>query len=391
MKYTLMHKETPVADIGIDAITQGIYEVNAVYRQDHVPLGVVNHDGLVDVKLLNAWWMGRGIPASRAGLRDALETLRVTAARELLVKGFGLSLSDQYWVCPKDKGLKWEAVNFFENDFSPDVGDALFGRKNGTKTPDLMSPDNTSDGWLKKKWIIQGGKRKLLKAGSPPYYQEPFNEVLASALCKRLNVPHIDYDLVLDHGEPLSVCDNFIDTHTELVSAWYIALTETMKGNGSKYRHFNVCCKNLKITGMKEHIDKMITVDYIIANTDRHYNNFGAVRNAETLAWAGPAPLYDSGTSLWHNMDIDMIRPGYKIESKPFRNNHGDQIKLVDNFDWLDFGALSILDEEFEAILKKNDHVKKERRDVLSAALKARVKSLRQIAVNQGGKRFSPP
>jgi hypothetical protein len=382
-----MHREIPVADIGIDDITCGIYEVNAIFHQEHFPLGIVNHEGKIDVKLLNAWWTGRGIPATRAGLRDALETLRITMAQELLAKGFGLSLSDQYWIRPDNKGLKWEAINFFENDFSPDVGDVLFGGKNGARTLNLMSPDNTSDGWLKKRWIIHGGKRKLLKAGSPPYYQEPFNEVLASALCRRLNIPHVDYTLVFIHGEPVSVCDNFIDTRTELVSAWYIAMTETMKSNSSKYRHFDRCCKNLGIEGMMKHIDKMITADYLIANTDRHYNNFGAVRDAGTLAWTGPAPLFDSGTSLWYNMDIDMIKPGYKITSKPFRNNHAEQIKLVNDFDWLDFDSLSDVDEEFEDILKTNDHIKEERRGVLSAALREKVKNLRQIVMDQTKKR----
>jgi hypothetical protein len=162
-----------------------------------------------------------------------------------------------------------------------------------------------------------------------------------------------------------------------------------MKSNGSKYQHFNNCCKNLKIEGMREHVDKMIVIDYIIANTDRHFNNFGAVRDAGTLAWIGPAPLFDSGTSLWHNMDIDMIKPGHKIESKPFRNNHRDQIKLVRNFEWLDFDSLLSLDEEFETILKRNDYVKKVRRDTLCAALKERVENLRQIVMNQTRERSS--
>jgi hypothetical protein len=389
MKYTLMHKEIPVADIGIDDITHGIFAIHSVYHQEHFPIGVVNRDGKIDVRLLNHWWTGRGIPASRSGLRDALEALRVTTAQELLTKGFGLSLSDQYWVCSKDNDLKWRDINFFDNDFSPDVGNALFGRKNGTKELNLMSPDNTSDGWLKKRWIIHEGKRKLLKAGSPPYYQEPFNEVLVSVLCKKMNIPHVEYTLVLTHGEPLSVCENFIDTHTELVSAWYIAITDTMKSNSSKYQHFNSCCRKLRIEGMKDHIEKMITVDYIIANTDRHYNNFGAIRNAGTLAWAGPAPLFDSGTSLWYNMDFDMIKPDYKITSKPFRSNHRDQIKLVDNFDWLDFDSLQTIDEEFEGILKSNEHIKKARRDVLCAALKTRVKNLRHIVIHQTRERSS--
>ncbi len=45
----------------------------------------------------------------------------------------------------------------------------------------------------------------------------------------------------------------------------------------------------------------MLTLDYIIANGDRHYNNFGFIRNAETLEWQGLAPIFDSGASLWHN------------------------------------------------------------------------------------------
>ncbi len=34
----------------------------------------------------------------------------------------------------------------------------------------------------------------------------------------------------------------------------------------------------------------MIVLDYLIANEDRHLNNFGVIRNAETLEWLGFAP-----------------------------------------------------------------------------------------------------
>jgi len=52
---------------------------------------------------------------------------------------------------------------------------------------DLLSPCNTSDGWLRKKWKIIDGKRCLLKSGSNPFQQEPLNEVLATSLHQRLN------------------------------------------------------------------------------------------------------------------------------------------------------------------------------------------------------------
>lgn len=51
-----------------------------------------------------------------------------------------------------------------------------------------MSPDNTSDGWLRKKWVIQNQRRVLLKSGSRESQQEPLNEVLANMICDRLDI-----------------------------------------------------------------------------------------------------------------------------------------------------------------------------------------------------------
>ena len=85
----------------------------------------------------------------------------------LILKCYALSLSDHYWLRPMGSAINWSDVNFFENDFSRDVGEMLFGREPADKKRiNLMSPDNTSEGWLKKKWIITDGERKLVKGGS---------------------------------------------------------------------------------------------------------------------------------------------------------------------------------------------------------------------------------
>jgi hypothetical protein len=388
MKYTLMHKELPVADIEIDESTNGISGIDTVYNGEHLPFGVTDHNNRVGAAFLNDWWIGRGIPASRLGLREALGLLGIEHSQKLLIKGFGLSLSDQYWVCPKDKDLTWQDINFFNNDFSSDVGNTLFGSVKGTKEINFISPDNTSDGWLMKKWVINEGRRMLIKSGSRPYRQEPFNEVMVSALCRRMNIPHIEYTLVLNQEEPLSACNNFVDRDTELISAWRIMLTETIKKPDSRYVHFNICCKNLGIKNMKDYLNKMLTLDYIIANTDRHFNNFGVIRNAESLEWVGPAPIFDSGTSLWHDAEIgiDKIGAGNKNKSKPFRSTHREQIKMVNDFTWLDFNALRGIDDEFEDILKKNNYIRKERRDILCSAVRDRVKELHEVVMRRSRK-----
>lgn len=70
-------------------------------------------------------------------------------------------------------------------------------------------------------------------------------------------------------------------------------------------------------------------------------NNFGAIRDATTLEWLGPAPIFDCGTSLWFDNLFRWGMPEDKAPSKPFAENHAEQIKLVSAFDWLDMDALA--------------------------------------------------
>lgn len=56
--------------------------------------------------------------------------------------------------------------------------------------------------------------------------------------------------------------------------------------NTSVYQHFVNCCKALGIKDVVPFLDRMIVLDYLIANEDRHLNNFGVLRNAETLEWS---------------------------------------------------------------------------------------------------------
>jgi hypothetical protein len=374
----------PVMDVKIDDYDKIIVSIGNIYNEHHIPVGVIGKKS-VERGLLNEWWTGRKIPASRPGLEEALERLQVRTEKDLVLKGFGLSLSDQYWIRPIGTNVQWDDINFFEHDFSPDVGNAFFEKqdKQSSEKMDLLSPDNTSDGWLKKKWIIQGGKRLLVKAGSAPYYQEPANEVIASSIAKKLGIPHIAYRLITDGDRPLSVCENMINSDTELISAWNIMKTESARNDRSRYQHCMVSHEKIGIKDMPSYLEKMLVLDYIIVNTDRHLNNFGSIRNAETLEWHGPAPLFDSGTSLWHNQDVDQISAVREMESKPFRNRHSDQIKLVTNFNWIRFDKLKGIEEEFADVLGKAGCMKKERIKALCVALKTRITHLERDINNK--------
>lgn len=351
MKCTLMHKRIPVADLELDEVTGFILKISKVYEEKHVPVGISCKKGVIDRRELNEWWTDRSIPASRSGLRHALEQLQISNSKALLVRCFGLSLSDQYWIKPDGEDITWDKVNFFENSFSEDIGDVLFGEAKKAEGFSFSSPDNTSDGCLKKRWKIIDGKRCLIKSGSNPFHQQPFNEVIATKVMEKLNIPHVPYTLIWDKGLPYSVCEDFITAETELVPAWRILKTQKKSNNVSVYQHFIHCCQELGVDDIEQSIDKMLVLDYIIANEDRHFNNFGLIRNAETLEWLGFAPIYDSGTSLGYDKLPAQIRSQADITCKPFKKNHLDQLKLVTDFSWLDIDALQGIGETIRGIL----------------------------------------
>lgn len=381
MDCILMHKSIPVLNIVIDEATSSIIRINEVINPLHLPIGVNFNKGNVDRAFLNEWWKGRSIPASRMGINKALEELNVSNTQKLLEKSYGLSLSDQYWICPKGSNLRWENINFFNNSFSEDVGNILLGKGTDSKSISLISPDNTSDGWLKKKWQIIDGKRYLIKGGSGAIRQEPYNEVFASRVMERLDIPHVSYSLSMIDDYPYSICEDFITKDTELISAWYIMQTQKKPNDVSIYEHFISCTERLGIPYVSDFLDKMLTLDYLIVNEDRHQNNFGAVRDADTLAWQNMAPIYDSGTSLWFDTPTSMISAKYIQMSKPFKTSHAEQLKLVKSFNWLDYTKLKNIDEEFREIIKDSVFIDDTRRDKLCYAIKGRVEMLSEAVM----------
>ena len=43
-----------------------------------------------------------------------------------------------------------------------------------------------------------------------------------------------------------------------------------------------------------EDVEKMLTIDYLMANFDRHWNNFGVLIDSESREWLRAAPVFDT-------------------------------------------------------------------------------------------------
>ena len=377
--YLLMNKNTPILLFLYDEETHSVAKIEEVFNEAYAPLGIVDYKNGISRRAFNNWWNDRAIPASRENYSRIMQELKIGSSVELLEKCSGFSLSDQYWIKNSNSPAQWEDLNFFENEFSEDIGKLLLGQHEAHLNLNLVSPDNASDGDLIKKWKIIDGERYLIKGGNSLNNQEPYNEVVASHLYERILNPgeYVPYFLIQDEGKMYSACKTMVTTDEELVSALAIDGTIKLRGDQSLHNHFILACENLGIENANMMIDKMLTCDYILANYDRHYRNFGAIRNVETLKWKGFAPVYDSGSSLWARTATSEIAP-FNYKAKPFKTDPQEQFKLVSDLSWLDASKLEGFENDVVQVLSQNPLMDGHRVSLISHHVKERIQAVLQ-------------
>lgn len=382
----LMNKNTEVLIADYDDILHGFSEIYEIKNIEYAPLIVkhayYNAPSESDFKRsLSDWFCGRGIPSWRDDLDILLHKLNVNVSEELLNKAFGLSLSDQYWIKPYDSKIKYEDINFFEHDFKDSsLMDITFSNVRNEDVS-LFSPNNTTDGRLKKTWILESGKRFLLKGGFKGEVMQPFNEALASLICERLCFDHVKYTIDVVKGQIVSKCPCFIDSNTEYVSAYQIVHCYCKKEN--IYEEYIEVLKEHGISKARESIENMFILDYLILNEDRHLNNFGIIRDVNTLKWICVAPIFDNGQAL--NI-VDYNEEEIIINGKArffySVNDFDSLLKNIENITRFDLTKLDGVVEEFETMLHKFQDITKmtdRRIHTLCTLLFTRIENFKKI------------
>lgn len=382
-KFTLMNKNKKVFDFEYNDEQHLIvgFERNYQDNEKYSPFGLIKNDS-IDKNSFNKWWKNRQIPASRNGLKEVLNKSGIYDEDNfdlLDAKVYCLSLSDQYWAKKYNENILWEDINFFENEFSEDIGKVLF---NGGKTSlnlNLNTPDMTSNGNYEKRWKIINGDRYLIKAGGKMINQEPFNEVIATKLYERIlnDDEYVKYEIAYDNKKAVSICKNFITPNTELIPAWKIDEYYETKKSENKYEHYIRCLNKLNIPNANLLVDKMLICDFILANKDRHFNNFGVIRNVETLEFEKVAPIFDNGCSLW--FDENDMYVGEFFLTKPFEEYEKKQVSLVKNISWLDISKLDGFAEEVKEILSSNKLLSNERIEKVIKQIKSRIEYVSKL------------
>jgi len=375
-EYILKHKEIPVVIFRMNEENYNLLGVSKILDVQRLPFSIENGNNLAQCAIkLNSWIRGRGLADSRKDINKVKDIFKTESKEELIVRSYGLNLTDHYWLHKTEENLKWKDVNFFDNKF-----DKL--KVGGRANPDIdesvgdKSPNFCVDGSIEKRWVIkENDVRVLLKGSRYNRMQEPFNEAIASRIMDELGIEHVAYSLerTEDKNIPYSECKCMVDRNLEYINALFVMESGEYERK-DPYIHYLEMCKKNGIHNAKEKIDEMIALDFIIGNDDRHRGNFGIIRNADNLKWLKPAPIFDNGNSLFFDRDNDdMEYFGVDSLGKAFGDSNRLCLNYIDFPGWYNSTKGEKIIDIVRSVLSNNERLKSERIDKVTNIVKERI------------------
>jgi hypothetical protein len=265
------------------------------------PIGL----GLTNDSVMS-WLTRRIIPKNREFVEEILKAFRLAVND---VKGVidickGLSLNDSYWVVPEGFDGAFERYNLYENRFSEILALVAYTGVGASDPEFSTSPEFTTDGMLPKAWrFIEGAGIYLYKGGTSGYAnagKEPYSEYYASQIAARMGIDAIPYGLAQWKGITASTCKLFSDIDTSFVQIGRIVKTG---GIDATLKYYDDRGDKRFSSGIRD----MLVFDALIYNDDRHFGNFGVMRDNRTGEITRPAPLFDHGLSLFSRAVEDEI------------------------------------------------------------------------------------
>ena len=368
-KYILMNQNKEVLKFEFDKELNVIIGIDEVYDINFAPLNIKNIDSEKRSSTLNTWFNDRGIPLYRDNAKEITDIFEIDSVKQLINRNYALSVSDQYWFKPENSDIEWKNINYFEKDYdSFTFAEGTYGSGAG-KTLGQVSminsdktPNNTSSGQLKKVWIKKDGINYLYKGAGTIHNFEPINEVLASEICEILEVPFVKYSLDVIHTKRqdslVSVCKCAINKDEEIIPAYSVLTekTDEVTKTISDYYLYLEILEERNVPNAKEYLQKMLMLDYILLNEDRHLANFGVIRNVKTLTWDRICPIFDTGRSM--NTNVTKAYWNFNEgEVKCFTNEFISSMELEKIFDVKiskeKIDRLKSLDKKYENMLKE--------------------------------------
>lgn len=298
---------------GLEGLKSRILSINENMK-DIFPLDLeLSDDGILK------WLERRVIPKNRAFVDEILKTLglSINNTKGIIDVCKGLSLNDSYWVVSSGFTGTFKEYNLYENRFSEILSLVAYTGVGTAHQAFTTSPELTTQGMLRKAWrfidkdgiyLYKGGTQGFANAGN-----EPYSEYYACQIAKAMGLNAVEYDLENWKGILASKCKIFTDIDTSFISVGRIVKSSSIK----------VCLDYYESLGAEfsEALKSMLIFDAVIYNEDRHFGNFGLLRDNHTGKIIAPAPIFDNGLSLFNyamDDDIKDLDSYAKTRSNPY-------------------------------------------------------------------------
>lgn len=229
------------------------------------------------------WLTHRAIDSHRTHSRLLKKVLRLNDRDDVNTVLFfhAATITDNYWIRPKDSTLTWKDVQFVSNDFA-DL--ALTGKLSDFSKKPSRTPELTNTGSFEKCWRFENDSWWMYKAGN---YYERFSELFVYELCKALNLPTAIYL----NSAPFVKTKDFTEGKWNFDPAAYIV------GDEEDYV-FNFEALQEYGQNIADQYVEILLMDTICRNADRHTYNYGVLRDKQTGAVISMAPNFDNNIAL---------------------------------------------------------------------------------------------
>lgn len=242
------------------------------------------------------WLEHRVIPKNRTFVDEILKTLGLSHndTKGIIDVCKGLSLNDSYWIVPENFDGTFAQFNLYENRFSEMLALVAYTGAGQSKQAFTTSPELTTNGMLPKAWrfveddgiyLYKGGTSGVSNAG-----REPYCEYYASQIAETMQLNAVHYDLENWKGITASKCALFTNMDMS-----YVPIGRLIRTGG-----IQKCLDYYDELGPEfgEQLRSMLVFDALIYNEDRHFGNFGILRDNHSGKIVAPAPIFDNGLSL---------------------------------------------------------------------------------------------
>lgn len=221
-------------------------------------------------------------------------------------------------------------------------------RKFNLSIKDALISDSSMGNLLKWK-IEEDGKIIFVKTSTftdinftNTWMYEAYSEVIACRLFKELGIDNVvNYYLCkihLDNGDTTIGCYSysFLKEYEKYISLAHLFKVGKLRNYMMEgYSGYINCINDIKNTfniDYRSELDKIITLDYIVMNNDRHTGNFGFIYNMLDKSLR-IAPIFDNGNSLFSLKHVDGMQYSHNLDryirSKPFYSDFNSQLNMI--------------------------------------------------------------